>query len=144
MEYMKIMKRNNLLLLVLGAVFSFSAQAGTLSRNLTDQEFSVVVPSQENASPDRSKVYRDALNGLAEKLSGGVYETATEKIRRVDPVRGVIQLDRKVTVGGSYMEIPIADILDFHTGTVLLCNFSQGDGSPVQLFTRPLPSRHQR
>ena len=84
MEYMKIMKRNNLLLLVLGAVFSFSAQAGTLSRNLTDQEFSVVVPSQENASPDRSKVYRDALNGLAEKLSGGVYDTVNLNGRSID------------------------------------------------------------
>ena len=43
---------------------------------------------------------------------GGVYETTTGKIRRVDPVSGKIQLDRKVTAGGSYMEIRIEDILD--------------------------------
>jgi hypothetical protein len=30
----------------------------------------------------------------------------------VDTIKGVIQLDRKVTTGGSYMEIPIGDILD--------------------------------
>ena len=43
---------------------------------------------------------------------GGVYETTTGKIRRVDPVSGKIQLDRKVTTAGSYMEIRIEDILD--------------------------------
>ena len=43
---------------------------------------------------------------------GGTYETTTGNIRRVDPVRGIIQLDRKVTAAGSYMEIRIGDILD--------------------------------
>lgn len=43
---------------------------------------------------------------------GGVYETVTEKIRRVDAVAGTIRLDRKVTAAGSYMEIRIDDILD--------------------------------
>lgn len=43
---------------------------------------------------------------------GGVYETVTEKIRRADAVSGTIQLDRIVTVGGSYMELRIEDILD--------------------------------
>ncbi len=43
---------------------------------------------------------------------GGLYETIAEKVRRVDTIKGVIQLDRKVTTGGSYMEIPIGDILD--------------------------------
>ena len=43
---------------------------------------------------------------------GGQYQTATEKVRRVDAVNGVIQLDRKVTTAGSFMEIPIRDILD--------------------------------
>ena len=43
---------------------------------------------------------------------GGLYQTVTEKVRRVDAVGGVIQLDRKVTAGGSYMEIRIEDILD--------------------------------
>jgi len=43
---------------------------------------------------------------------GGMYQTDTEKIRRVDAINGIILLDRKVTTGGSYMEIPIGDILD--------------------------------
>ena len=43
---------------------------------------------------------------------GGQYQTITEKVSRVDAVNGVIQLDRKVTVAGSCMEIHIADILD--------------------------------
>ena len=47
---------------------------------------------------------------------GGEYRTATEKIRRVDAVHGVIQLDRKVTTAGSYMEIPIRDIQDIREG----------------------------
>ena len=47
---------------------------------------------------------------------GGEYRTATEKVRRVDAVHGVIQLDRKVTTAGSYMEIPIRDIQDIREG----------------------------
>lgn len=47
---------------------------------------------------------------------GGVYETVTEKVRRVDAVHGIIQLDRKVTAGGAYMEIQIGDILDIQEG----------------------------
>ena len=43
---------------------------------------------------------------------GGVYQTITKKVRRVDAVHGIIQLDRKVSVAGSYMEIQISDILD--------------------------------
>ena len=43
---------------------------------------------------------------------GGTYETTTDKICRVDPVSSIIQLDRKVTAAGSYMEIRIEDILD--------------------------------
>ena len=43
---------------------------------------------------------------------GGVYETITEKARRVDPAGGILQLDRKVTAGGAYMEIRIEDIVD--------------------------------
>ena len=43
--------------------------------------------------------------------SGGIYETVKEKIRRVDPAAGKIQLDRKVSAAGSYMEIRIGDIL---------------------------------
>ncbi len=43
---------------------------------------------------------------------GGAYQTITEKVRRVEAVHGVIQLDRKATVAGSYMEIRIGDILD--------------------------------
>ena len=46
---------------------------------------------------------------------GGVYETVTEKIRRVDPVSGIIQLERKATAAGSYMEIRITDILWIET-----------------------------
>ena len=43
---------------------------------------------------------------------GGVYETITEKARRVDAVSGILQLDRKATAAGSYMEIRIEDILE--------------------------------
>ena len=43
---------------------------------------------------------------------GGMYQTVTEKARRVDAVHGIIQLDRKVTVAESYMEIRLEDILD--------------------------------
>ena len=43
---------------------------------------------------------------------GGMYETTTERIRRVDPVGGTIQLERKTSASGSYMEIRIGDILD--------------------------------
>ena len=42
---------------------------------------------------------------------GGLYQTVTEKARRVDAIHGVIQLDRKVTIAESYMEIQIKDIL---------------------------------
>ena len=43
---------------------------------------------------------------------GGEYRTITEKVRRVDATHGITQLDRKVTVAESYMEIRIGDILD--------------------------------
>ena len=43
---------------------------------------------------------------------GGIYQTITEKARRVDSIHGIIQLDRKVTVAESYMEIRLTDILD--------------------------------
>ena len=43
---------------------------------------------------------------------GGVYEKVTEKIRRIDPVGQKIILNRIVSIGGSYMEIRIADILE--------------------------------
>ena len=46
---------------------------------------------------------------------GGLYQTVTEKVRRVDAVKGVIQLDRKITVAESYMEIRIGDILDIQS-----------------------------
>ena len=46
---------------------------------------------------------------------GGIYETIKEKVRRVDPVSGIIQLERKATAAGSYMEIRIADILWIET-----------------------------
>ena len=43
---------------------------------------------------------------------GGIYQTITEKARRVDAIHGIIQLDRKITVAESYMEIRLTDILD--------------------------------
>lgn len=48
---------------------------------------------------------------------GGLYETTTEKVRRVDAISEKIQLDRKVTTAGSYMEIRIEDILDIQEET---------------------------
>ena len=44
--------------------------------------------------------------------AGGVYETVTERIRRVDGTGGTVRLDRKSTESGTWMEIPIGDILD--------------------------------
>ena len=43
---------------------------------------------------------------------GGAYRTLTEKVRRVDAANGIIQLEKKATAAGSYMEIPIRDVLD--------------------------------
>ena len=43
---------------------------------------------------------------------GGVYEKVTEKIRRIDQVGQKIILDRIVSIGGSYMEIRIENILE--------------------------------
>lgn len=51
---------------------------------------------------------------------GGVYETITEKARRVDPAGGILQLDRKVTAGGAYMEIRIEDIVDIFSCSILM------------------------
>ena len=48
---------------------------------------------------------------------GGLYETTTEKVRRVDAISEKIQLDRKVTTAGSYMEIRIEDLLDIQEET---------------------------
>ena len=44
--------------------------------------------------------------------AGGRYETITERIRKVDPVRQTVVLDRKTGAAGSYMTIRIGDILD--------------------------------
>ena len=43
---------------------------------------------------------------------GGEYRTITEKVRRVDPAAGTVQLDKTVTAAGTRMEIRIEDILD--------------------------------
>lgn len=48
---------------------------------------------------------------------GGVYETVTEGIRRVDPVAGTVRLDRKATEAGTWMEIRIGDILEIEEET---------------------------
>ena len=46
---------------------------------------------------------------------GGRYETVTESIRKVDPVRQVIVLQRKTGISGGWAEIPIGDILDINS-----------------------------
>lgn len=43
---------------------------------------------------------------------GGRYETATACLRKIDPVRQVVILDREAGISASRMEIRIADILD--------------------------------
>lgn len=48
--------------------------------------------------------------------AGGRYETVTEKLRMVDSVGCRLILDRKVGLSGSYMEIPISDVLDIQPG----------------------------
>lgn len=44
--------------------------------------------------------------------AGGRYETVTDGIRKVDPIEGVVQLEKKVGIAGMNMEIRIADILE--------------------------------
>ena len=44
--------------------------------------------------------------------AGGRYETIRERIRKVDPIGQTVILDRKTGVSGSYMAIPIGDILE--------------------------------
>ena len=46
--------------------------------------------------------------------TGGKYETARESLRRIDPVSRKLILNKKVGNGGSYMEIPLADVLDLY------------------------------
>ena len=48
---------------------------------------------------------------------GGRYETVCGPVRKVDTAEQKIILDRKITAGGAYMEIRIADILDIHLET---------------------------
>ena len=44
--------------------------------------------------------------------AGGRYETVTERIRKVDAVGQAVILERKTGPSGSWMRIPIADILE--------------------------------
>lgn len=44
--------------------------------------------------------------------AGGRYETVTERIRKVDSVGQVVIVERKTGPSGSWMRIPIADILE--------------------------------
>ncbi len=44
--------------------------------------------------------------------TGGIYETVTEKVRRIDGTARKIILDRMVSVGGSFLEIGIENILE--------------------------------
>ena len=48
---------------------------------------------------------------------GGRYETVRERIRKIDAADRKIILARKVTAGGAYLEIRIADILDLQGET---------------------------
>ena len=50
---------------------------------------------------------------------GGRYETVSGPVRKVDAAEQKIILDRKVTAGGAYMEIPIADILDIQRALII-------------------------
>ena len=43
--------------------------------------------------------------------SGGKYEWITEEVKNVDPVRQTVVLRRQATESGSWLEIPIGDIL---------------------------------
>ena len=50
--------------------------------------------------------------------AGGTYETATEQIKKIDPLRGVVVLARAEGYARQNAEIPIADILDIRGGPV--------------------------
>ena len=77
----------------------------------------------EQLSRKLNRISREIENGTRPPVSvtyfvpdplkaGGRYETVTEKIRKVDPVRQTVILDRKTGSAGSWMEIRIADILE--------------------------------
>lgn len=44
--------------------------------------------------------------------AGGRYETIKENVRRVDIVGKKLILEKRIGIAGSYMEIPIADLLE--------------------------------
>ena len=44
--------------------------------------------------------------------AGGRYETVTEAVRRVDPVEQLLVLDRKTGKAGSWMTVPVPDIME--------------------------------
>ena len=46
--------------------------------------------------------------------AGGTYETVTERVRRLDPVRGKIVLSRTEGYGNSSVEISLSDVLEIH------------------------------
>ena len=78
------MRNNRLLSAVLAVLLPLSVQAGSLSRSLTDQEFTVAVPGQDSSTKDKSRIFKDALNRLTEKLSGGVYDSVNLNGRSID------------------------------------------------------------
>ena len=43
--------------------------------------------------------------------AGGKYEWITEEVKNVDPVRQTVVLRRQATESGSWLEIPIGNIL---------------------------------
>ena len=47
--------------------------------------------------------------------AGGRYETITETVRKVDPVRQLLILNRKTGLSGSWETIPVSDILAIRT-----------------------------
>ena len=83
-DWKYIMRNNRLLSAVLAVLLPLSVQAGSLSRSLTDQEFTVAVPGQDSSSKDKSRIFKDALNRLTEKLSGGVYDSVNLNGRSID------------------------------------------------------------
>ena len=83
-DWKYIMRNNRLLSAVLAVLLPLSVQAGSLSRSLTDQEFTVAVPGQDSSTKDKSRIFKDALNRLTEKLSGGVYDSVNLNGRSID------------------------------------------------------------
>lgn len=78
------MNKITLLISLLGLGLPLYTQAGTLSRTLTDQEFTVTLAGSDRGTTDQSKNFKLALDQLTEKLSGGIADSISLNGKSVD------------------------------------------------------------